>query len=65
MVVCEPALQVCGVQAGHQTAALKNPQFDWRVPASSDDIMECIFLGHGIIMSPLVLEHSNDNKYER
>lgn len=53
---------MCGVQARHQTAALEDPQFDWCVSASCDDIMECIFLSHGIVMSPLVLEHSIDNK---
>lgn len=64
VIMCEPTLKVCGVKSGHQTSALQDSQFDGRIPASSDDIMECIFLSHRIIMSPLVLENSkNNNEY--
>lgn len=61
MVVTEPALQVCRVKAGHKTAILQNPQFDWDVMAGGDDIMEGVFLGHGVIVGSLVLEQSRNN----
>lgn len=51
----EPALQMDGVPARHQTAILENPQFAWSVVACSDDFMEGIFQRNRVIVSSLVL----------
>lgn len=51
----EPALQVDGVPAWHQTAILKDPQFHWRLVACGDDVAEGVFQRHRVIVGSLVL----------
>lgn len=55
VVIVEPALQVDGVPAWHQTAVLEDPQFDWSVVARGDDVMEGVFQRHRVIVGSLVL----------
>lgn len=55
VVIVEPALQVDGVPAWHQTAILENSQFDRRVVACRDDIVERVLQCHWVIVGSLVL----------
>lgn len=55
VVIVEPALQVDGVPAWHQTAILEDPQFDWRVVACRDDVVERVLQCHWVVVGSLVL----------
>lgn len=56
----EPALQMDGVPARHQTAILENPQFARSVVACSDDFMEGVFQRDRVIVGSLVLLANRD-----
>lgn len=62
VVIVEPALQMDGVPARHQTAILKDPQFYWRIVACGDDIVEGELQCHGVIVSSLVLLRGSKEK---
>lgn len=55
VVIVEPALQVDGIPAWHQTAILEDPQFYRRVVACGDDVMERVLQCHWVIVGSLVL----------
>lgn len=52
----EPALNVGGVPAGDQAAALEGPQLQGRIRPSRDHFVEGILQGHWVIMGSLVLQ---------
>lgn len=55
MVVCEPPVQVCGVKARGETAALEGAQGRWCSRFGTDDIKEGELQGCVVLMSPLML----------
>lgn len=51
----EPSLNVGGVPAGDQAAALQGTQLGGRIWAGCDHLVEGVLQGHGVIMGALVL----------
>lgn len=54
-VICEPPLQVCGVEAGDETAALEGAERRWCPWSGADDIIEGELQGRMVLVSSLML----------
>lgn len=54
-VVSEPPLQVCGVEAGDEAAALQGAELGRRSRSRADDIVEGELQGGVILVSSLML----------
>ena len=61
--MAEPAAQVCGIPARHQTATLQHTQLDGGIASRGDDIIEGVFQGNRVIMGSLVLEGEGGSYY--